>query len=128
MRGVVHLWETATGTKKGTIQPAKPILQMTFSDDGTCLYTHQGRFLIDSILDNSYACSGQVGEGIHYSDGWVHDGVQKIILLPPEWGPGGISLRSWEVYFSKYGILAFSNRSGGVVMIEFGEGGIGSLE
>ncbi|KAB8207373.1 quinon protein alcohol dehydrogenase-like superfamily [Aspergillus parasiticus] len=125
---VVHLWETTTGKKKGTIQLAKPIFQMTFSDDGTCLYTDQGRISIDSILQSTYACSGQVGEGIRYSDGWVHDGEQEIILLPPEWGPDDYYSRFREVSASKDGILVFSNRSGGVVVIEFGEGVIGSLE
>ncbi|KAK6831768.1 hypothetical protein RU639_003000 [Aspergillus parasiticus] len=125
---VLRLWETATGKKKGTIRSAQSILQMTFSDDGTCLYTDQGRIPIDSILKNTSACSRQVGEGIYYSDGWVHDGEQEIILLPPEWGPDDEDFEYDKVSFSKDGILAFGNRSGGVVVIEFGEGVIGSLE
>ncbi|KAB8221228.1 WD40-repeat-containing domain protein [Aspergillus novoparasiticus] len=124
---VIRLWETATGKKKGTFRSAKSILQMTFSDDGTYLYTDQGRFLIDSIPNNTYACSRQVGEGIRYSDGWVHEGEQEVILLPPEWGPDD-EFYEFDVSFSKDGILAFGNRSGGVVVIEFGEGVIGSLE
>ncbi|KAE8328414.1 hypothetical protein BDV39DRAFT_203937 [Aspergillus sergii] len=118
----VQLWETATGRKKGIIQLSIPIVQMAFSDDGTCLYTDKGQFSIDSILNNTYACSNQVGEGIRYSYGWVRDGEQEIILLPSEWRPDDTYSPFRRVSFSKDGILALDNRSGGVVVIEFGEG------
>ena len=93
---------------------------MSYSSDGTYLCTDQGRFQIDSILNNSDSESKRVGEGFYYHENWVFCGEQKIIYVPPE-----CRLR----YSPSYdGILALKDLLRGPFLVKLSGEGVGTLQ
>lgn len=112
------IWEIATSGRKGGVR-TNMIHEMSFSSDGTYLYTNQGRFQVDSILNNSDSESKHVGEGFYYHENWVFYGGQKIIYVPPE----------CRLFYSPShdGILASKNMLGGPFLIKLSGEGVGTL-
>ena len=115
----ISTWEMATGERRGSIRTNR-IHEMSYSSDGTCLHTDQGRFQMDSILDNSDSESKQVGEGFYYHENWVFCGEQKIIYVPPE-----CRLR----YSPSYdGNFALKDLLGGPFLVKYSGEGVGTLQ
>ena len=117
----ISIWEIATGERKGGMRTNKIHEMGFFSRDGKYLHTDQGRFQVDSILNNPDSESKHAGEGIYHRGNWVFYGEQKIIYVPPQ-------SRRWESTCPSYdGILALKDLAGGFLLIKLSGEGVDTL-
>ncbi|KAB8220255.1 hypothetical protein BDV33DRAFT_231063 [Aspergillus novoparasiticus] len=83
----IKLWDTSTGICLGERPIDGCVESMVFSEDGTCLRTNEGQFLVASILeaDPDLYHDKMVGEGVYVHNNWIMEGDKKLIHLPVEY-------------------------------------------
>jgi WD40 repeat protein len=109
----VKLWDAGSGSVLQTLDMAATIFQLSFSNDGTYLYTERGPIPISSPSNISLAVSHQqLPPAIFVKDQWVSSYTERILWLPPEHRPSRIAVHG--------STIGFGYRSGRVIIIELG--------
>ncbi|KFZ24428.1 hypothetical protein V502_01091 [Pseudogymnoascus sp. VKM F-4520 (FW-2644)] len=101
----VRLWDAVTGAALQTLEGHSGLVRLVaFSLEG----------YLSSVRSVALSPYGRVEQGLFLSNGWVIEGKEKIIWLPPEYRP--ISMAVWNQSL----VLGYS--SGRVSIIGFKEG------
>jgi WD40 repeat protein len=108
---MVKLWDASSGVVLQTLHIDAVVVNLSFSDDGTFLYTNRGP-LHTVILSDSAAVSRRNRPcSIFVKEQWVSWGMENILWLPSEHRPSHVAVHG--------SIVGFGYPSGRVSFMEF---------
>ncbi|KAF1814219.1 hypothetical protein P152DRAFT_392943 [Eremomyces bilateralis CBS 781.70] len=107
----VKLWDAGSGTALQTFPVDAVIQTLSFSNDGTSLWTERGQ-LHDAILSHGLAVSESIRSwDIFVKQQWISWGMNNMLWLPSEYRQCCVDIHS--------NVVAFGFRSGRVTVMAF---------
>jgi WD40 repeat protein len=112
--GTVQLWDPATGAHKQTLKVDHTIRQLSFSSDGSYLYTDRGALDITHGVTSPAPSSltpASATSALFVKEQWIVRGSETLLWLPPDY-----RARSVAIFKD---IIVLAHASGSVSIIEF---------